>query len=400
MILKIARKIARKARGWKAYYNLYRRLPSFSVDTVKALRLKSLDYAEKLRIKGVPYGRYRYVDGDGPSLLYASVFVALLRHLLGDLDRLTSEERVQWIEYINSYQCEDGLFRDPLVSNEIAETEDWWGWRHLTLHGLTALHALGGQPIRPLMFLEKVDTPSKVRRWLDTLDWRTRVSFTSNTIQNYGVAMQYARDFMGESHLSDAIIELLAGVAERCDPQTGLWGGGFYDPRIALSEGVQAGYHFWLLFWYEGKDIPFPERAFESILRLQNAIGGFSLTELNTTACQDIDGLDPLARIALRHPELKGRAYRPVRQALRWIAHNFNQDGGAVFQRNAEFAYGHDLMTSQPNQSTAFATWFRMLSIGIGCQLLHTIDRNAGQVKWQFLDAPGHQFHPSHRLIY
>jgi hypothetical protein len=392
MLLKIARRIVRKVRGWKAYYNLYRRLSPLSVDTIIALRSRALDYAEKLRIKGAPYGRYRYVEGDGPPLLYASVFATLLRHLLGDLDRLTSEERVQWIEYINSYQCEDGLFRDPLVSNEIAETEDWWGWRHLTLLVLMALHALSGQPIRPLAFLEKVDTPSKVRLWLDTLDWQTRVSFTSNTVQNYGAAMQYARDFMGETHLKDAIKELLAGLTERCDSMTGLWGNGFGDRRVALSEGVQTGYHFWLLYWYDGLDIPFPKRAFESILQLQNGLGGFALTHLNTTACQDIDGVDPLIRLALKYPELRDRAYKPIHQALRWILYNFNADGGACFQRQAPFIYGHELMASQSDQSSIFATWFRMLSVGVSCEFLKTIKPELNQMRWLFVDAPGYQF--------
>ena len=402
MFLPVPPWIVKGIRQWRIYHDfhgqkfrvLHRQLPLLSAETINGLRTKALRYLEHLRIDGGGYGRYRYSDGTGPPLLYASVFAVLLRHLLGDVDQLTSKERDEWVDHIRSYQCEDGLFRDPLVMNEIAETEDWWGWRHLTFHTLMALHALESQPKYRLSFLEGVDTPSKVRRWLDTLDWNSRVSFTSSTVQNYGAALQYARDFMGETWLKDAVKELIAGVAERCRPNTGLWGNGFKTGRVALSEGVLAGYHFWLLFWYDGEEIPFAERAFESILKLQNRMGGFSLTQLYTTACQDIDALDPVVRLALRHPELKAKAYEPVCRAVRWILYNFNQDGGATFQRNAGFIYGHEFMCSGPNQSTIFATWFRLLSIGVGCKFLQTTDQDFEQIRWQFLDAPGLQFQP------
>lgn len=395
--------IAKGIQEWRIYHNfhgqkfrgVYRQLPAFSTETINGVRNKALRYLEHLRIDGGPYGRYRYSYGTKkPPLLYASVFAALLRHLLGDLDQLTSRERGEWTHYIQSYQCEDGLFRDPLVMNEIAETEDWWGWRHLTLHTLMALHALESQSKYRLSFLERVDTPGKVRRWLDTLDWNSRASFTSNAVQNYGAALQYARDFMGEASFNEVIKELLAGIAERCHSDTGLWGNGFRDRRVALSEGVQAGYHFWLLFWYDGQEIPFSERAIESILKLQNRMGGFSLTQLYTTACQDIDGLDPLVRLALRHPGLKAKAYEAVDRGLRWILYNFNDDGGATFQRNKAFIYGHELMSSGPDQSTIFATWFRLLSLGIGCRLLQTMNQDFERLRWEFLSAPGYQFQP------
>lgn len=384
---------------WNKGRRIRARLPNLSGGALTELRRKALDYAERLRIQDGVYGRYRYKSGGNPPLLYASVFAVLLRHLTGDLLTLTPEQRAEWVGYVSSYQSEDGLFRDPLVANEIASKEDWWGWRHLTLHCLMALHALGARPRHPLCFLEKVSTRSKVRKWLERLDWQRRASYTSNTVQNYGGAMQYARDLLRESSLGDAVDELLGGVEERCDAQTALWGSGFPDGRLGLSEGVQAGYHFWSLYWYEGREIPYGTRAFESIVRLQNRVGGFSLTEIHTSACEDIDALDPLVRLAIRHPSLKPVAVPVVYKGLRWVLYNFNPDGGASFQRSSVFRYGHDLMLSGVDESSIFATWFRVLTVAYCCELLKEHVPELAQCHFYYLDCPGLQFSTYHRLL-
>lgn len=368
--------------------------PKLGVDTIDNNSHRPRSFTEGLRLNRAHCNRYPYTDFESQRAMDALFVAVLRRQPLSAAGWKTPQARAEWTEYLQSYKYEDGLFHDSLVNNDSAEVEDWWDWRHLTLLALMAITALGSAPRRPLAFLARVDTPSKVLRWLATLDWNSRVSFTSNAVQNYGAALQYARDIIGESSLKDAIIELLAGIAERGDRNSGLWGSRFKDGRKALSEGVQSGYHFWLLFWYEGQDIPFAQRAFDSILKLQNKIGGFSLSQLHTTACQDIDGLDPLVRLALRHPELAERTYRPVVQALRWILSNFNQDGGATFQRNKAFTYGHELMSSEPNQSSIFATWFRLLSLGLGLKFLESTERNFATMNWRFLDVPGLQFEP------
>ena len=70
---------------------------------------KLLEYVELNRLKEAPYGRYVYRQGDRIPLVYCSVYGALARDLVGDLGTLTSNQREQWIKYINRYQCEDGL---------------------------------------------------------------------------------------------------------------------------------------------------------------------------------------------------------------------------------------------------------------------------------------------------
>lgn len=365
--------------------------------SLERIRRGALEFAANLRHSSSGQQQYVYKSGAPKPILYASIYALLIRHLLGELRNMSTTQKDNWASYINSYQGADGMYRDPVIANTIAESEDWWGWRHLTLHALMALSALGSKPRYYLEFVSLIDTASKARNWLSSLDWGARTSFTSNTVQNFCAAMQYARDFQGADHLEAPVKEILAGLRERCCPATGLWGNGIDDPRAALSEGVQAGYHFWLLFWYDRMDVPFPEKAFDSILRLQNRLGGFGLTHVNTSACQDIDGLDPLVRLAFSLKK-EEQIHATVRRSLEWIASNFNDDGGAVFQRYASFVYGHELMSSKPNESTLFSTWFRLLSIAIGCQLVKTVDPTFAGIHWDFVEAPGLQFDPLRHL--
>ena len=207
--------------------------------------------------------------------------------------------------------------------------------------------------------------------------------------------MQYARDFQGQLALQEAIDELLAGIAQRCNPRTALWDYGILDSRRALSHGVQAGYHFWLLYWYEGREIPYVEQAFESLSRLQNHTGGFNLREIHSSACEDIDAMDPLVRIAIRNPHIRNAASPFVRRALQWVLYNFNPDGGACFKRHSPFRSGHDLMFSKANQSSLFATWFRTLTVAYGCDLLKIELPELEQCQFNFLDCPGLLHSPS-----
>jgi hypothetical protein len=342
----------------------------------------------------MPDGVYRYKLANRPPLLYASVYAVLLRHLLGDLHAVGPAEQDWWAAYINRYQQEDGLFRDSVIANTIAEVEDWWGWRHLTLHALMALHALRAKPVYPLRFLEALDTPAKVRTWLGSLDWGGRVDYTSNAVLNYGATLQYACRFLEEPTLQQSIRELLNRVAERCDPKTGLWGRDILDCPIALSRGVQAAYHFWLLYWYEGREIPYPERAFISVTRLQNELGGFGLSRVASSACEDIDALDPLVRLAIHRPQFLSSAMPVVQKGLRWVLSNFNTDGGACFQRGIRFHYGHTEMFTKADQSSLFATWFRMLTVTYCCELLKEHLPRLGPYRFHFFDCPGYQFSP------
>ena len=104
---------------------------------LERIRAATLRYVAGNQCPESEIGACSYVAG-GPPLVYASAYAALVRHLCGDLETLAPSERREWAAYLLRYQCEDGLFRDPTIDCEQAESIDWWGWRHMTLHVLMA----------------------------------------------------------------------------------------------------------------------------------------------------------------------------------------------------------------------------------------------------------------------
>jgi hypothetical protein len=84
---------------------------------------------------------------------------------------------------------------------------------------------------------------------------------------------------------------------------------------------------------------------------------------------------------------------KEVKEALQkaswWLFANRNEDGGWVFRRDSRFVYAAAVMSSHPNGSNLFATWFRLLSL----RLLATTVPDLAAIgrRWCLLRSPGHQ---------
>jgi len=323
------------------------------------IRNATLNYIRSNQKPEVCIGAYSYKP-KGRALLYASCYAALTRHLHGDLDSLSVTQRRDWIKYIQSYQCDDGLFRDPLIDIPLAEDIDWWGWRHLALHVIMTLTALGGTAQKEFRLLDFFRESGAMAQWLETRNWKFDPAGVSNEIQNHATLLQYARDFQNQEWCQDVLEEMYLWLNRHQDPDTGLWGNSFDTPPL-LSNGVQTGYHLWLLYLYDKRPIQYMEQIIDSCLTTQNMFGGFGVPR-NSSACEDIDSIDPLTRLYFMTDYRRDDIREALEKTLYWTLVNINPDGGWVFRRGEKFCYGHKLMTANTNESCMFPTWFRTLS--------------------------------------
>lgn len=365
-ILREGRKLGHQFNKWvkdsRQKRVLEKQKERFSADQLSTMQEDALRFVEKLRVKGEPAGRYYYSPQGTTPIVYASVYSALLFDLLNRIDDLDINDRHEWIDYINSFQCEDGLYRDPVLENDIAESIDWWGWRHLSAHVVSAVTALGGKTRYPFHFLSFLFGPGNAYRWINALPWREDGTNVSNTVMNYGVLLQYERDYWHNEEAGAALIEFFDFLEETINAETGLWCWSLPSNAQELSDAVQTSYHLWNLYFYEKRKIPYIERSIDSCLATQNKLGGFGVA-YNSSACEDIDSVDPLCRFYFltdyRHSDIEFC----LKKALQWVAANQMSDGGFVFRRFAGFKYGHELMETGAEESHLFATWFRMLSV-------------------------------------
>ena len=119
---------------------------------------------------------------------------------------------------------------------------------------------------------------------------------------------------------------------------------------------------------------------------------------MNSSACEDIDALDPLVRLAIRDPSFYPQVLPVVAKGIRWVLYNFNPDGGASFRQDSSFHYGHDLMFSAVNESSIFPAWFRTLTVALCCELLKDSFNELSTLEFNYLDCPGLQYSPYHKL--
>ena len=367
---------------------------SAQTKTIQRVRDATLRYVESMRFRDQPFGRYRYADGMAEPTLYSSTYAAMTRGLYRDLDTLTRAERREWVAYLQSHQDDDGLYRDPRIfgAGWYKDDPEWCGRRHLTCHVLTALTCLGAVASKPLRMLEPFYDEAQLTAWLEARDW-SRVDFVGNEVLNLGTLLQYARDFQKHPRAAAAMRLMLDWLARHhMNPQTGLWGSIDVNAPKGLSRTVMGAYHFWLLFFYDRAPIPHAGAAVMQVLRTQQADGGFGCGVHGpaSSACEDIDSIDPLARLLSPGTQRRDDILAALRRAEPHVLAMQNDDGGFVWIRGAAFSYGHPLMTAGKDASGMFPTWFRTLSLAYLGKALP--DSMAGRFNWHFHNAPGIQF--------
>lgn len=364
------------------------------VEVIHQVRAKTLSYIESLRFHDQPFGRYRYADGMAEPTLYSSTYAAMTRGLYRDLDTLSRAQRSEWVAYLQSHQDEDGLYRDPRIFGEgwYKDDPEWCGRRHLTCHVLTALTCLGAVAAKPLRLLEPFYDKANLIAWLEARDWN-KVDYVGNEVLNLGTLLQYARDFLRQPRAAPAMRLMLDWLARHhLNPDTGLWGKLDLKEPKGLSRAVMGAYHFWLLSFYDRVPIPQAEAAVVQVLRTQQADGGFGCGVHGpaSSACEDIDSIDPLARLLSVGTARRDDIRAALRRAEPHVLAMQNGDGGFVWVRGTAFAYGHPLMAAGRDASGMFPTWFRTLSLAYLGQALP--DTTVGRFDWQFCNAPGIQF--------
>ena len=360
-------------------------------------RAKTLRYIESMRFQDEPYGRYRYAAAMPQPTLYSSTYAAMARDLYRDLDALTPAQRGQWIGYLQTHQDDDGLFRDPLIFGQgwYKDDPEWCGRRHLTCHVVTALTCLGVVATKPLVCLEPFFDSSRLMAWLEQRDWK-KVDFAGNEVLNVGTLLQYARDYQNEPRAAEAMHIMLDWLGQHhLNPASGLWGSYDLTSGPGLSRAVMGAYHFWLLFFYDRAPVPHFEAALDQVLRTQSAKDngfGQGVHGPRSSACEDIDSIDPLARL-IRVSKRREDVRKALLLAEDHMWEQQNADGGFVWIRGTKFEYGHPLLSSPVDGSGMFPTWFRTLALASLGKALP--ESRTGAFPWQFSRCPGIQFFSS-----
>lgn len=338
-------------------------------------------------------GKYRYSAACSEPTLYSSTYAAMTLSLFGE----ELQDRDQWVQYLCDHQDDDGLFHDPAIWDFGWYKGDplWCGRTHLTSHVVIALACLGAVAPKENTFIKPWEDIDWLVNWLETRIWTCKkdISQTGNEIMNIGGLLQYERDFHANDRAGKAVETILEWLStHHVDPDTGLWGDDvdLDDPK-QLSNVVQAAYHWWELFFYDGVAIPYAEKAVEVMLRTQNPLGGFGwgvhhrADPFVSSACEDIDTMSPLARLYRMGIARNDTVRQTLERGVQWVKSNQTPDGGLQFIKNKEFQYGHPNLLGPADSGAMFPTWFRTLTLALTAKAL-------GEDSVQLVRCPGMQF--------
>jgi hypothetical protein len=240
---------------------------------------------------------------------------------------------------------------------------DWWGARHLSLHIVICLNYLGCKPKYEFNYIKKYYDKSELKKYLNTLEFEDiKMTDSDNAIMNLGCLLQYQRDFFCDSNAGESLDTLIFELEKRINPKWGSWGYGSDNDMQYLSRAQQFAYHLYPMWLYDNRPIKYIKELIDLTLLTQTKLGGFG-SQLNSSACEDIDAIFLLVKLSKITDYRKADIYQALEKAFIWVFTNQNNDSGFVFRRNEPFVYGHELTSSQKNESHLFATWFRTLSI-------------------------------------
>lgn len=304
---------------------------------------------------------------DGPVTLYGTCYSTLGKAYLGPDEAL--EERVR--RFITECQDpESGLMIGPELQDFEAATGALHDREHLVLHlTCAALPVCRHFDVKlpfPVRAAHCFTDSVYLQGWLERRDL-SNPWLEGNNILFVGQLLVYLRDV--EMHpLAQSALQLwFRWLDDHIDPNTSLWG---TDGYASAMEAVYGGYHQLLVYYHEDHAIPNRQGLVDTVLRLQHADGGFH-PDGNAGACEDVDCVDILTnaykRSDYRRPEIR----LALRQCMRHILALQNGDGGFPYNRDRPQSHmGVPGTEALPNQSTAFASWFRVHTLALMAEIL------------------------------
>ena len=109
-----------------------------------------------------------YRPGGTTPLVYGAVYRLLIAALVEGTGQEARQRYAPLLDVVRRAQDPaDGLFKDLVVANCNDDSDDSWGWRHLTAHAVNALALFDESAAFPLRFCHRLYNSQAVELWLE-----------------------------------------------------------------------------------------------------------------------------------------------------------------------------------------------------------------------------------------
>ena len=311
-------------------------------------------------------GTYRSVPGSGTTL-YGTSYGLLTNYYLG-CDESLSEQTKSFI--MGCQDPETGLMVGPELRDYYPPQGTLHDREHLIWHStcaaLPVCQHFGIELPYPVHAAREFCKQDYLQQWLDARNL-THAWFEGNNILFVGQLLVYLRDVEATPDAQRALAQWFQWLDTRVDPATGLWG---TNGDCSPMEAVYGGYHQLLVYYHEDHPLASPRGLIDTVLALQHPDGSFAPYG-NGGACEDVDCVDILVNLYKRVDHRRAEIRCALRRCLRHILALQNRDGGFPYNRNLQQTHmGIPGTAAAPNQSTMFATWFRVHTLALMAEIL------------------------------
>ena len=296
----------------------------------------------------------------------ASATAVLLLNFLEALDDISVQTRQDWLEYLQSFQQDDGLFEDKVDMAEETQGYPYWALRgHRSRHIAWAIEALGAKLLKPIRFVQPYTDKQSIERWLDEM-WRLHIDkiwSLGNWVMDMGVLLDLQHRHFNDGSARQALHVLLDGLNERQDPVTGFWMG----PKVDLRRAMAGAMHFYPLYWACEHPLHHFCAAVEHTLSLQQPDGLFGFESgLGGSQCLDYDAMLILANGHALLPDMRDKIKADCQRVLDAIMVNHNADGSFADTQLCETRYWTTKAAAyRADQGSVWDTYARMMTIAM-----------------------------------
>jgi len=205
-----------------------------------------------------------------------------------------NESNEIWIKKIQSYQDpKTGWFKDSYLNYKFRSPLTGQ-WEHATAFAISALKLLEATPKYELEITKSLDTKEKVESWLKKVpEWG--FFFWPGSHRGGGIGAIYAT--LGEKYYPNEYFFdwYFDWLDKNADPEVGFWRLGWIHKFINRLTKHELGgsIHYYWIYEFMNRPIPYPEKVIDSTLQLQNNLG---LWDNNVSYCIDLDAIFSLLR--------------------------------------------------------------------------------------------------------
>ena len=281
-------------------------------------RLKAtvLNWLKTMKVPGNEF-EYKFSPGTGSSL-FTTCFALYILDLFRETDKLTSKKKVNWANYINSFQREeDGLFYPDPIYHPDKERAVF----QVSCFCISALCIIDAAPRYRLAIVDRWITKSSVEEYLLQGKCHLGKRGSGNKAMFQAIFLTYEYERTNDERLLKSINNWF-DFHDSYQNKFGFWGTG---SNGNLYGGLQNAFHQFIVYDYWNRKYCHLEKVAQTAILLQDRDGFFSNLPGGST-CKDYDSIYFLLSFCSNY-SLNG-IEKTLEKVIEAILSRWNLDGG------------------------------------------------------------------------